>query len=70
MIRRSIEDQLTAMGTISVSIDMEAYKMMKGVKLATTIKTNIMGIEMVGSILSLTVDKKIPDSEFQLPETK
>ena len=70
LIRRSVEDQLTAMGTISVSIDMEAYKMMKGIKLATTIKTNIMGIEMVGNILSLKVDKKIPDSEFQLPEKK
>lgn len=70
LIRRSIEDQLTAMGTISVSIDMEAYKMMKGIKLATSIKTNIMGIEMVGNILSLTVDKKIPDSEFQLPKEK
>ena len=70
LIRRSIENQLTDMGVIQVSVDVADYKNMSGIKIATAIKTNIMGIEIVGKILSLKVDTKIADSEFELPKDK
>lgn len=70
LIRRSIENQLSAMGVIPVSIELEDYQIMNDIKIATTVKTNIMGIEMLGKILSLKVDKKIADSEFKLAKDK
>lgn len=70
LIRRSIENQLTDMGVIPVAIDSEGYKNLSGIKLATIVKTNIMGIEVVGEILSLKANEKIPDSEFELPKDK
>jgi hypothetical protein len=70
LIRRSIDNQLTDMGVIPVSIDSEGYKVLNGIKVATTIKTNIMGIEIVGKVLSIKPNEKIPDSEFELPKNK
>ncbi len=70
LIRRSIENQLTDMGVIPVSIDSSDYKVMNGIKVAVTVKTSIMGIGIVGKILSVEPDEKIPDSEFQLPKDK
>ena len=70
LIRRSVENQLTDMGVIPVSIDSKDYKVMNGIKIATTVNTNIMGIEINGKILSLKANEKIPDSEFELPKDK
>jgi len=70
LIRRSIENQLTDMGVIPVTVDSGDYKVMDGIKVATTVKTSIMGIAIVGKILSMKADEKIPDSEFELPKNK
>ncbi len=70
LIRRGIESQLSEMGVVSVTIDLSDYKMVKGIKTAMRVDMDMMGIKMIGKLLSVKVNEKIADSEFQLPKDK
>ena len=70
LIRRSIESELTEMGVVSATIKPSDYKTIQGVKTAMLVNINMMGIKMVGKLLSVKVNKEIADSEFELPKDK
>jgi hypothetical protein len=70
LIRRSIENQLTEMGVVPVILDFSDYKIVEGVKTPMLVNMNMMGIKMVGKLLSVKVNEKIADYEFQLPKDK
>ncbi len=70
LIRRSIENQLTDMGVISVSIDLSDYKVIKGIKTPMLMDMNMLGIKMAAKIISVKVNEEIADSEFKFPENK
>lgn len=67
LIRSSIENQLTEMGAIPVRIEFSDIKTMSGVKTPMRVSMNMMGIKMIGKILSIKINEKIADSEFKLP---
>ena len=67
LIRHSIENQLTEMGAVPVSINLSDYRMVKGVKTPMLMNMNMMGIEMIGKILSVKINQNISDSEFKFP---
>jgi len=67
LIRSSIENQLTEMGVIPVRMDFSDIKVISGVKTPMHVSMNMMGIKMIGKIISVKVNTKIADSEFKLP---
>ena len=67
LIRRAVSKQLTGMGAIPVSLDFSDYKFIKGINIAMSTKTSIMGMTILAKTLSLEINKKIPDSEFKFP---
>jgi len=70
LIRSSIENQLTDMGVVPVSLTVSDYKIIKGIKTPMLVNMNMMGIKMIGKLLSVKVNEKIADSEFELPKNK
>ncbi|MCK4982902.1 MAG: hypothetical protein KAS17_08265 [Victivallaceae bacterium] len=70
LIRSSIENQLTDMGVVPVTLIFSDYKIVNGIKTAMLVNMNMMGIKMIGKLLSVKVNEKIADSEFQLPKDK
>ena len=68
LARQSQEYHLTEMGTVPVVITLDGYKMLADTMQATKVNMNMMGIQMIGTLVSLTPDVKIPDSEFALPK--
>ena len=70
LVRRGVENQLSEMGVVSVDIKLSNYKFIKGIRTPMLVNMNMMGIKMVGKLLSVKVNEKIADSEFQLPKDK
>jgi len=70
LIRRGIENQLTEMGVVPITLDFSDYKIINDIKTPMIVNMNMMGIKMVGKLLSVKVNDKIADSEFKLPENK
>ena len=67
LVRYSVENQLTEMGAVPVSIELLNYKIIKGVKVPMFTNMNMMGMKMISKILSIKVNEKISDSEFKFP---
>ncbi|MBU8901305.1 MAG: hypothetical protein KOO69_01055 [Victivallales bacterium] len=67
LVRYSVENQLTEMGAVPVTIELLNYKIIKGVKAPMLMNMNMMGVKMVSKILSIKVNEKIADSEFKFP---
>lgn len=70
LIRYIIENQLSEMGAVPISIELLDYKIINGLKVPMLMNINMIGIKMIAKLLSIKVNEKIADSEFQLPKDK
>jgi hypothetical protein len=70
LCRKMVENQLTDMGLIPVSITPSDYKITQGINTPMALEMNMLGIKMFARVLSLKINIEISDSEFEFPEKK